>query len=111
MGITTQFVACLYEDSKYFPCFSFTDTHMHTHTHTTRMKRGVERVMDTPIVVLADRLPVPHCYDANHHNTTVFKVGSNAHAQACMHTYFTNLQFVMLTEIICEILNSYVCQG
>lgn len=78
LGIRTQPVACLYKDSKYFPCFCFTDTHTHTHTHSTRMKRGVERVMDTLIVALADRLPVPHCYDANHHNTTVFKVSSNA---------------------------------
>lgn len=59
--------------------------------------------MDTLIVVLADRLPVPRCYDANHHNTSVFKVGSNEHAR--MHTHFINLQFVVLTEIICRILN------
>lgn len=70
------------------------------------VKRGVERVMDTLIVVLADRLPVPHCYDANRHNTTVFKVGSNTHGHAHMHTHFTNLQFVALTEIICEIMLS-----
>lgn len=51
---------------------------MDTHTHTTRMKRGVEQVMDT-LIVLADRLPVPRWYDADHHNTTAFKVGRNAH--------------------------------
>lgn len=80
MGLKTQPVACLYEGSKFF-------LHRYTHTHTTWMKCGVGRVMDTLIVVLADRLPVLHCYDANHQNTTVFKAGSNAHTHTHMQAH------------------------
>lgn len=56
--------------------------------------------MDTLIVVLADRLPVPRWYDADHYNCI-------QSGQKWTHIHFTHLQFVTLTEIIYVVLNHF----